>query len=117
MYGFNQDIEVAFLGAILESISFTENSVAFEFSGKKSINAFDGLTETRVGAIEKEEPVHIPVASTDLPRLVGRTVRASFRPTNESLILEFDSGDRLAFRDQPGYETFHLVLDGDEFYV
>ena len=112
------DIIAQLVGCEVELISFGRYTVNVYFGNKIRL---DITCPFRFGAEESMEASEIrelPLAGSDMPRVLGSSVHQSSCETDGTLHLRFTNGDALiAYANNPGYEAYTLEIDGKVYVV
>ena len=104
-----------FVGRRLDQVSFTENTVHFQFDGGISITVLSSFL-VKLGDKRVEE--RVPVRSSEVMRLVGKVVRLADARPDGMLKVTFDGGEMLTFIDDSAqYESYQLRIGDREIYV
>ena len=116
MYGLPDDFDGSvFVGRELEEVSFTVNTVHLAFEGEMSITITSRFF-LQLGGDRVEQAV--PVKSSSLMALLGRSVRLVNASPDGTLRLQFDSGDAVTcVDDSKMYESYQIHLNGREIIV
>ncbi len=119
MYGLPPDFDPSFfLGKMLELISFSVNTIVFQFDGDVGITLQSSFTHKIQPNDEHIDTDTVPVSDSRLMQLVGNTVRLAEANPNGTLTLHFDDGQILMFHDDSSqYESYRLTVNDSEFVV
>jgi hypothetical protein len=106
-----------FLGKDLILVSFTQNTAHFSFDDDRGVTVESSFSyRPGPGAAESEQSV--PVASSDVMRLLGRKVTRAEPRADGSLRLEFEGGGAITFLDDSAeYESYHLHIGSEQIDV
>lgn len=118
MYGFPSNFDASrFLGCVLESISFTVNTIHFQFEDDVSITIESCLSHV----LEKDsefKKIHIPILESQLMQLIGEKIEFSEAKTDGTLILQFSNDQKLmVYDDTPMYESYQMRFGDNEIIV
>jgi hypothetical protein len=118
MYGLPEDFDASvFVGHDLEHIMFTSNTVFFSFGPELSVNTTSSFLY-RKEALGSETKQVVPVGSSDVMSLLGKSVKVSRSDRSGMLELTFDDGQMLTFYDdQPSFESYSLRVGKREIFV
>lgn len=119
MYGLPADLDLSlFVGRVLESILFSENSVQFDLGPDIMITLESSYSLViKVPRSHSEQSV-VPPFMTALPSLVGKCIKSAKAMTNGGLRLEFETGATLDLCDDSDkYESFRIRVASREFIV
>lgn len=118
MYSLPKDFdESVFVGRELEQIAFTANTALFSFGEDLSVNLESSFTlrDQPLDAVEKQS---IPVKSSRVMRLIGTRVSSAKASANGDIMLTFEDGSQLEFRnDSKHYESYALRIGRREIFV
>ena len=108
-----------FNGIALELVSFTENSIHFQFDRRISITLESSYAyhfDSSAGGVEKND---VPVTESRLMSLVGHIVQtAEIDDDGTTLRLRFGGGRILeCFDKTPQYESFRIAIGDREVLV
>jgi len=107
----------AVVGQSLELVTFTSNSVYFEFGDAFSVTVYASF-RYRLSRDGGETTDTVPVPSSAVMSLVGRTLTGSAPDAAAVLALTFEDGATLAFStDESPYESYFVSVGGLEFAV
>ncbi len=112
----NELSPTAFCGLTLEIISFTANTIVFNFNHELLVTV---ESEVKLTLANKTETITIPPPRTDLVSLVGRSVvDAKVSQDKASLILNFNSGHTMYIDgDDDHYECFQIKTNRGEYVI
>lgn len=102
-------------GRELETVLYAANLATLQFGEGVLVTllAEVALTSGEEGIRHQDAP---PWNSTRLPTLIGRRVRSASIDPSGRLNLQFDDGSTLeCSRDESGYESFVVSIDGEEW--
>jgi hypothetical protein len=119
MYGFPEDFDGSvFVGRVLEVVSYSSNSIFLGFDNRVSItveSSFEYHPAITEGHVERQ---HVPVGSSNLMQLVGRSVEGVEAQRDGTLTIRFNGGHVFrCFDDQPDYESYRIAYGDDEIFV
>jgi hypothetical protein len=120
MYALPDNFDAAvFVGRMLEQVSFTTNTVAFDFDRGVSITVLGEVWhEGRDDRGDRWLDVNaVPVRQSRLMHLLGQEVASGSVDGRATLVLEFGSEHTLRLvADAAQYECYHLRI-GDDLIV
>ncbi len=116
MYGLPADFDGSvFVGREVVEVSFTVNTVHVVFEGDTSITIGSRFV-LQLGEVREEQAV--PVKSSSLMALIGRSVRLVYASPDGTLRLQFEGGDALTcLDDSKMYESYQIHFSGREIIV
>jgi uncharacterized protein DUF6188 len=116
MYGLPENFDASvFVGRRLEQVSFTANTLRLLFDEEVAITLEASFIHRQQGREKKEA---VPPQSSELMKLLGRTVRRAEGRRDGTLTLEFDEGEAIVcLDDSPQYESFHIQIRDKELHV
>jgi len=116
VYGLPDDFDGSvFVGLELVEISFTANTVHLAFDADVSITIGSRFI-LHVGGTREEHDV--PVKTSSLTALIGRSVRLVDANPDGTLRLQFDGGDALTcVDDSKVYESYQIHFAGREIII
>ena len=118
MYGLPSDFDPSvFVGHKLNLLSFTENTIHFAFDGDIAITTTSSFVH--VHSLHEPGRKHVvPVESSRLMSLVGKTVSRSSAEPGGTLSLHFEDGEQLSLLDDSReYESYTVRVGDKEFIV
>ena len=118
MYGLPPDFDpTIFVGKELIQVSFSANTVFFDFDNGLAVN-LQSCLRLRHGSTTGWQLLEVSIESSDLMRLIGHSVVSSTGSSDGTLSMEFDHGATLEFLDPtPQYEAYHIHLGDYIIYV
>lgn len=118
MHGLHADLDLSvFCGATLDLITFTSNTIHFAFDKPASVTIQSSYKyyANQTSAFEQNK---VPPRESRLMQLVGQSVHAASPVGRGTLLLEFESGQRLEiFDDYEQYESYLLTIGDREVFV
>lgn len=119
MYGLPEGFDGAFLvGRVLEIVSYTSNSMILGFDSRVSITVESSFEFGAAMGEALAERQRIPVPSSNLMQLVGKSVNAVETDRDGTLTLRFPGGYFFrCFDDQPDYESYRIAHGDEEIYI
>ena len=118
MYGLPLDFDhLIFVGRTLQQISFSANTIGFEFDGDLSITLLSSFAHKR--GDELLEKGDVPVIEAKLMQLAEKVVTSCEVVDNgRTLVLHFENGRSLyCYDDSDQYESFTITYGGREVFV
>jgi len=110
MYGLPKDFSAqVFVGATLEQICFFENQIRFILREDLSITVEASFSYSRDDSGKSMTVYYMPVLSTDVMAVIGRTVSSAAAESDGTLSLTFDNGCVVAIYDvSDRYESYRI---------
>ncbi len=121
MYGLPEDLDLSFfIGKRLDTITFAEFVMHFNFEGNVSVTLESSFQHQRRLDVEKHwfgVQQSVPVAHSGVMQLVGRSVLSATGDKEGTLTLTFDDGQVLClFEERKPYESYQIT-EGENLYV
>jgi hypothetical protein len=106
-----------FVGKELELVSFASYTVRFQFGGDVAVT-LESCLRLRHAEAAGWQLQELPLESSDLMRLIGRTVASASGDSEGTLSLHFEHGATLEFLDPtPQFEAYQIHLGDYTIYV
>jgi hypothetical protein len=119
MYTFPSEFDAnALVGRTLEMICFNANQIYFHFGRHDIVCAESEFRYGRPGAASELAAIPVPSPESDLMKVIEQEIVSASVSDGHILILRFDGGAVLEFRDVWGtYESYSVTLGGRQFRI
>ena len=118
MYGLPETFDGSFfIGCKLEVISFTESSIYLGFENNIAVTVSSSFQHCMPDIIDADVQ-RLPLSTSNLMQLVGRSVEAVNAERKGTLSLMFNGGHIFrCFDDIGNYECYQITHGNEEIYV
>jgi len=121
MYGFPGDLDpMVFVVRMLESITFSENTVHLHLSGACTITVDQGVPVRlgERGARTKSREESAPMRESRLMVAIGSTVESAGVEDQSTLVIRFSGGSSIAIvENSERFECYHVQIGDREWHV
>ena len=118
MYGLPKSFDPSvFRGKTLDQVCFSANSITLSFEGRLSLTIL-GTFILREGRSARSVKQAVPVMTSNLMGLTGKTVQTAQASTDGTLVLRFEGGRSLTLVDDSStYESYAVRIEDEEIIV